>query len=362
MSTTFKVIYVLVMAFAIFVIIGGKFPLLGRVFIAKAPVEYVLGDQYLMCGLDRFREKIPASNPGTNAPLEEAEVLTLGDSFFNSALGSETFGSELARKLGVKVHNMRTDEFFEPQSYPVSYLEKIGYKGDKARILVLESVERSVLERAEKYNAAGVATSNKLDAFAFKVLKNSDIEYFFKENVLVKPFGRWLKNFRFERLGIVDKSVGAYSLDPDMLFYQRDLEFNRMKKTEQLLDATADSIAKLAATLRSRYNIELVYLPIPNKYSVYHGLVPGAELYDGFIPRLCRKLTQRGVPNLDAYSIYSGNNKPDMPLLYFASDTHYTAHGKAILVEACADVVSSLRRGGASTASRAVAHSGSPSR
>lgn len=357
MTPRLKFIYALAMAFSIFVVAGGKFPAFGRIFLEKEPAGYILGDQYRMCDLDRFREEIPSVPPGPNPPLQEAEIVTLGDSFFNSALGSRYFASELAGKLGSKVHNMHTTEFFEPESYPLSYLEKIGYKGGRKRVLILESVERSVLERAEKYQTVGVSASNELDAFAFRVLKNNDVEYFFKQNVIVKPLGTRLKNFRFEYLNIVDKSIGAYSLNPDMLFYQRDLEFNSIKKNEALLDSTADSIAKLSTTLKSRYDIELVYLPIPNKYSVYHTLVSGAQAYDDFIPRLCRKLGERGVANLDAHTLYSRHNKPGMPLLYFASDTHYTAHGKALLVDACAELVRSLR--GNYADARTVAHSGS---
>lgn len=344
MSTTIKISYTVVMLFALFIVMGGKFPAFGRMFLADEPVEYVNGDQYRMCDLELFREDIPLTRASATAPLEQAEVITLGDSFFKSALGSDLFANQLAARLGLKVHNMETAEFFEPQSYPLSYLESIGYRGGKSRILVLETVERSILERAATYNKAGASTSNDLDAFAFKVLKNNDVEYFFKHNVLVYPAMKWLKNLRFQQLGIVDKSIGAYSLEPKMLFYQRDLEFSREKKSDAVVEATADSIVRLAATLKERYDLELIYLPIPNKYSVYHGLVANGYSYDGFIPRLCQALTRRGVNNLDAYTLYSRHNKPGMPLLYFGSDTHYTGHGKALLAAACAELIGKVRQ------------------
>lgn len=342
MSAALRFVYASIMLFAAFVVIGGKFPAFGRMFVAAEPVGYTLGDQYRMCELDRFREEIPLVQSAPNPSLDEAEIITLGDSFFNSALGSEFFANELAGKIGLKVHNMHTAEFFEPQSYPLSYLESIGYKGDRRRILILESVERSVLERAGKYNSLGVSTSNKLDAFAFKLLKNSDVEYFFKHNLIVAPLGRWLKNFRFERLGIVDKSIGAYSVDPEMLFYQRDIEFGRTRKTEATLESTADSIATLAAALKKRYDIDLVYLVIPDKYSVYRALAPNAQAYDRFIPRLCAELTERGVKNLDVYSLYASYSKPGMPPIYYSSDTHYTALGKSILAGATAALIKGL--------------------
>lgn len=358
MSATLKTVYALIMLFAVFVVIGGKFPAFGRMFVASEPVAYALGDQYRMCELDRFREEIPVVESAPNPPLDETEIIALGDSFFNSALGSEFFANELSRKIGLKVHNMHTSEFFEPQSYPLSYLEKIGYKGGRRRILVLESVERSVLERAGKYNTLGVSTSNKLDAFAFKVLKNSDVEYFFKHNLIVEPLGKRLKNFRFERLGIVDKSIGAYSVDPKMLFYQRDIQFGRTKKTEAMLDNTADSIAALSASLKKRHDIDLVYLVIPDKYSVYRALAPNAEGYDRFIPRLCAELTERGVKNLDVYSLYARYSKPGMPPIYYSSDTHYTALGKSILAGAAAELIKGLDATAGPTGRQAAAGSG----
>ncbi|QXE85916.1 hypothetical protein KP003_16370 [Geomonas nitrogeniifigens] len=341
MTKSLKCLYTAVMLFAAFVVVGGKFPAVGRLFLPKEPTAYILGDQYRMCDLDRFREEIPAGKPSAAATLEEADVLTLGDSFFNSALASDIFANELGRRLGGKVHNLATKEFFEPQSYPLSYLQHIGYRGDRKRILVLETVERSALERSGTYNGAGAAAGNELDALAFKVLKNNDVEYFFKHNVMVGPLESRLKNFRFKYLNIVDKSIGAYSLNPNMLFYQRDIEFSRVKKTDAVVVAAARDIAKLSATLKERYNIDLVYMVIPDKYSVYRGLVKGAPSYDRFIPRLCSRLTEFGVKNIDVYTLYERYNRPGIPPLYFASDTHYTAHGKAVLAEATANMLRS---------------------
>ena len=342
MSVALKSVYALIMLFAAFVVIGGKVPSFGRMFVAAEPAGYALGDQYRMCELDRFREEIPVVKPSATAPIGESDILTLGDSFFNSTLGSDLFANLLAGKTGAKVHNLQSAAFFEPQSYPLAYLESIGYRGDKRRILVLESVERSVLERGGSYNAAGASAGNDLNALAFKLLKNNDVEYFFKHNLIVEPLGRWLKNFRFENLGIVDKSIGAYSSDPEMLFYQRDIQFGRMKKSEAMVAQAADSIAALSAALKERYGIDLVYLVIPDKYSVYRALAPHAESYDGFIPRLCAELTRRGVKNLDGYSLYCRYNKPGMPPIYYSSDTHYTALGKSILVDAAAEVLEGM--------------------
>jgi len=336
MSRTRKIIYAVVMLFALFVVIGGKFPAFGRHFVAGEPPGRVVANLYRMSELERFREEIPVRPPAPEGDPQQADVLTLGDSFFNSTLESPLFAQALAGRTGLKVCNLQSTSFFEPQSYPLSFLESIHYRGDKKRVLILESVELSVPGRGETYNGSFSASGNKLDALAFRVLKNSDVEYFFKNNVVVHPLLKRLKNVRFESFGVVDKSIGAYSRQPGMLFYGRDLDFAAQKRTDAMLDATADKIAELSKTLRERYHLELIYLVIPNKYSVYHDLVRDGYRYDQYIPRLCEKLTQRGVRNVDAYSLYRGSVKPGSPLLYYMSDTHYTPLGKMLLVDACA--------------------------
>lgn len=344
MSRGWKFLYAAVMLFALFIVVGGKCPSIGRAFMAPEPPGQLGGDLYRLSELDRFREEITLGRQAPMGTLEEADVLTLGDSFFNSNLGSDLFASELAGRLGRKVYNLRSDTFFEPQSYPLSFLESIGYQPGKKRVLILESVERSVLDRGDTYNAASGSSGNKIDAIAFKVLKNSDVEYFFKNNVIVHPVEKWLKNVRFDYFRIVDKSVGSFSENPDMLFYQRDIDFGKTRKSDALLDQTADSIERLSKTLQKRYNVELIYVVIPNKYSVYHHLVQDGYRYDDFIPRLSRKLTARGVKNIDLYSLYCRYNKPGMPLLYYASDTHYTPLGKRLLVDACAAAIEKVEK------------------
>lgn len=336
MSTTLKVLYAAILLFSLFIVMGGKFPSFGRLFLPDEPTGKVVGDLYRLSEVDRFREEIPVKPQRPTATLDEADILTLGDSFFNSNLESDLFASELAARIGRKVHNLQSATFFEPQSYPLSFLESIGYRGDKRRIMILESVERSVLDRGETYNMSSGSSGNAVNALAFKLLKNNDVEYFFKNNVIVHPFAKWLKNVRFDYFRIIDKAVGAYSENPDMLFYQRDIDFGNLKKTDSMLDATADSIAQLSRKLKERYNIDMIYVVIPNKYSVYHGLVRNGYSYDGFIPKLSQKLTARGVKNIDGYSLYSRYNRPEMPLLYYSTDTHYTPLGKSLLISECA--------------------------
>jgi len=83
----------------------------------------------------------------------------------------------------------------------------------------------------------------------------------------------------------------------------------------------------------------LIYVVIPNKYSIYGDYADKGYRYDGFIPRLTERLAARGVKSVDLYSLYLGRKKAGSPPLYYSSDTHYTALGKALAVDACIEVI-----------------------
>jgi hypothetical protein len=324
-----------IMLGAVAIVLCGKVPAIGKKFLVQGQPDRVSGDLYRLCEVDRFRESIGALQKTPTAPLQQAAILTLGDSFFNSTLQSDLFANELSAKSGYAVHNLAGSNFFEPFSYPLAYLKAIGYQSDRRRILILESVERSSLERTSTFGSAGGSTTNSLNAAAFKLLKNNDVEYFFKNNIVIHPAMKWLKNRRFAWFGSIDKAIGAYSMNPDMLFYQRDLDFATRPKPDPVLDRAADRVADLALTLRNRYNLELLFVIVPDKYSVYRDYLDKSKPYDRYIPRLVSRLQDRGVTAVDLYSAYARFRLKDRRPLYFAGDTHYTAAGKMILVEEC---------------------------
>jgi hypothetical protein len=330
-----KSLLVFIVLAALVIVLCGKVPSIGKNFVAVGPSNRISGDLYRLCEVDRFRESIEVLPPAPSAPLEQAEILTLGDSFFNSSLQSDLFAGELAAKSGYAVHNLTDSDFFEPFSYPLAYLKAIGYQPDRRRILILESVERSSHERTTTFESGGGSSANRLNAVAFKLLKNNDVEYFFKNNFVTHPAIKWVKNLRFDWFGSIDKAIGAYSINPDMLFYQRDLDFAARPKPDPVLDRAADRLADLARTLRQRYNLELLYVIVPDKYSVYRDYLSQEKPYDRYIPRLVERLRDRGVPAVDLYSVYRRFRRNDTRPLYFAGDSHYTATGKMVLVDEC---------------------------
>jgi hypothetical protein len=349
MGIVLKAVYGVILVGVVAIVIGGKIPAIGKRFVASESVGQG-GDLYRLCDLDQFRERITFAKQKPPAPLEDAEILTLGDSFFNSSLGSDLFANELAGRGGFPVHNLPAGDFFEPYSYPIAFLNAIGYKPERRRILILETVERSSLERTGTYLAsidnkltsAGTLT-NRINALAFRMLKNNDVIYFFEHNLLIHPVSKWLKNVRFRWFDIIDESIGAYTIRPPMLFYNRDIQFASTSKSDAVLNAASAKVEQLALTLRSRYKLDLIYVVIPDKYSVYRDYLDKERPYDRYIPRLVRMLRGRGVHAVDLYSAYMNYRRTGTDLLYYGSDTHYTGKGKVLLVDECMREIETIR-------------------
>jgi hypothetical protein len=127
-----------------------------------------------------------------------------------------------------------------------------------------------------------------------------------------------------------------------MLFYSGDLGFNYARKSERILDSMATILSEFSQRLKQAYNIDLVYVVIPNKYSIYNDFIR-PYFYDNYIAQVSEKLRAKGVPFIDLYSVYMNYSTDDSRLLYFPNDTHFTPFGKRLLVEAA---IKELRNSG----------------
>lgn len=342
--------------FAVFVLIGTYHKETGRKLLFREyPDGIYTGDMFKISKIEDFKGKIPVIRGQEKGTLKDADVITFGDSFFNSELGSPKFAKQLEDVTGGKVFsrgNQDDDYFDEVDFNPLAYLKSVNYvKGDK-KFMILESVERFALQNALKYEPAPAANVSLLvkvyEGVGWRMREvdtriknhvvvlhndNEDIKYFFSHNTIAYPITKWIANVRFKVFGEVDNRIGAYSLNPVMMFYHEDITLKK-KFTDQDLERMAGNIANLAGTLREKYNIELFYMIMPNKYSLYNDFVNGVYGYDNFIPKVNVKLREKGVAVIDLYSAYMDYRKQnqDKEWLYYPSDTHFTPVGKDIAV------------------------------
>ena len=119
----------------------------------------------------------------------------------------------------------------------------------------------------------------------------------------------------------------------DLRGHLEEMEYEVCAVCDNALDAMAEMIAWLSQELDAQFNIELVYLIMPNKYSIYGKDIDPDYVYDGFIPAVQERLAAWGIPYIDAYGAYQAyRSKDDGQLLYYHSDTHFTPFGKQVVL------------------------------
>jgi SGNH hydrolase-like domain, acetyltransferase AlgX len=357
MKKTFFTTWIITILFLIFVIVGSHNKDLGRKLLYHKDGKFDIAGLYQESKLEDFKEFILRADKPLNTKLDEADIIAFGDSFVDVSLGSPSFAAELEEKVKRPVF-LRVDfaEFGrEPVNFnPLDFLRKTGYKKGKKKYMVLETVERFSIRNAKGYKDTSKSPIKKgrferivealswrmaaFDDWARKHLiflnnDNYDLKYFFHENIFLYRLNYWIANIRFKVLGEVDPVIGAYSLKHKMLFYKESVEFDKRPKTEEELNQMVENIVYLSNELKDKYNIELIYVIVPNKNSIYNDYINRRYQYDEFIPKVNKRLIQKGVNTVDLYSAYmKQRRRDDSELLYFRADEHFDPLGKSIMV------------------------------
>ncbi len=92
--------------------------------------------------------------------------------------------------------------------------------------------------------------------------------------------------------------------------------------TSDEIESYASNLATLADNLKETFNLEMIFMAVPNKYTLYSGKVNN-DLYKGFIPDLQDALDRKGVKYVDLYSNFSKASE----VLYYGTDTHWNKLG-----------------------------------
>lgn len=330
--------------------VGAKNEILGDLLlygsVAATPV-YQGGDLYEINLIQNFKQDIKIWGLKPGSPVDQARYIVLGDSFFYLGLDSEPVLHYLQDTLIGGVFYQQKQQGITP----VNYLNQAGFKKGAPKIFVWETVERSSLDGAlalsadlnpppakqgkfEQLKSLAVLLANKLGPYLsiFKPDKPR-VEYLIRNNLLAKPLVVWLKNKDFEWFGDIDNVTPLYSTKPDMLFLNAEVAFHNNSDKVNEINRLADSIAQESVLLKREYNLQLVYVPIPDKLSIYFNAVklPYPYSYDRYLPFLEQALADRGVVVVDVYGVFSRFRQTNPnELLYYSGDTHYTPLGKTM--------------------------------
>jgi hypothetical protein len=332
-------VIILILLFFTTSMLGVKFKSFGRPLLALNNTKYYFGDLYELSKLLRFKDSLYVNKEMNNSDIKDAEIITMGDSFFEVNFETPIVATELAKLTGKKVHHVKREDFLKADDNPLVYLKKIGYtKGDK-KYLVLETAERYALERSVNYltdfiqpgsaSSGVIQRTRKIRSF----IEPAYLQYFFYNNRIIAPFDIIGKNFRFEVLKEIPASTPVYIDKPQMLFYYEDVNFNKRVIEQQYIDMMANNVKTLKSTLKEKYNIELIYVLMPTKYTIYGRYDKNYTEYNNFVPRAYGSLIKNGINTSDLYDLYMKEKNIDTDLLYYKGDSHFTPRAKNILLK-----------------------------
>jgi hypothetical protein len=298
------------------------------------------GDSYLEAKVLRFKQLLPeAKGKGIfNDPtdLDRFQLISIGDSFFNRCRGYDTVPYLLSQRLQQPV-------FYNPSAYynPFELFKNIRTPGK--RILILDCAERMIVERflpdpiinppgSEDVRSPLSRTFDELRDRWF-VKSESNYQYFLRNCFLTSPIIEIWNSLNFEFLNRISKTTPVYSVAPPVLFLYSETEPQLPSSfyyphSDQLISTIADHFKVIKDELFSRYNTELIFMPIPNKYTIEHKVI-NSDAYDDFLPKLYAELEKRNVRTVRLYEKLSSSNEE----LYFPTDTHWNGKGVSLALD-----------------------------
>jgi len=275
----------------------------------------------------RFTEKHPE--------LKDADILLFGDSFFDFTR-LKTFPEALGDTL-----NERT--FYARMDRPLQLLAEENYINSEEKILIFESAERYIPTRFTEPHRLDLIVDDRsplrkdvAEVRDYIFLDNTESLYqtLLKRSYLTTGIFSLIATFKFDVFGYISNFTPKYSLDEKVpwLFYYDQVNDEPgsfyYQYSQQEIDTYCDNIADLAIKLKQHYNLSMVFMGIPSKYTLYHKLVNN-DPYNDFLPRLQAGLDKRGIPYIPLYKDFI--NSKDV--IFFGTDTHWNNKGQQIALD-----------------------------
>jgi len=162
-----------------------------------------------------------------------------------------------------------------------------------------------------------------------------------KRSYLTTGLYSFLVTLKFDIYGNITDQTPVYLKDGSnsWLFYHDQVNESKTsfyyQHTDDQLDSICDHMSALSKELLDRYNMHILYLPMPAKYTLYHKVV-NDDPYNEFLPRLFEKLEAKGVKFVNVYDDY----KKSDTLLYYRTDSHWNQKGIDIAYKNMLDYIS----------------------
>jgi len=309
----------------------------------KSPVNFInkkviweedyggYGDLYNLNLLDTFKVRVYEKDAsflksGNKNNINESDFIFFGDSFLGGSASGKLFFERFGDSLGVKT-------FFSNDDDPLVYLSKVNYIKKDRKKLIFEIVERRIIEYFSVPPRTEIIAGTLIDIK--KTLFPSNLEskynYLLQKSILTYDLYKLISNIKFILFGFMNPATPKYSLNPLFLFYFQEVNDKSTsfyyKFTESEINTVCNNIAIFKKLLEEKYNLELIFLPIPNKYTIYNTIL-NHDKYNDLLPVLYNKLEEKGISVIELYKDF----KSSKDYVYHNTDTHWNSNGEDIAI------------------------------
>lgn len=298
------------------------------------------GELYYYGNIKHFREDMPTAMKKfqfkkKHPKLHEAKILTFGDSYLDWSEHTQ-LSERLQDSLDVPV-------FFEYTTDPLYLLAKNQYINNQEKFIIYERTERWIPitfgknTHLKTYEPSSEKNAEKRIFIFFQRIR----DFFFEERTdellkslisrsyIISDINSFISTLKFDLFGYISSYTPVYSLNqekPWLFFHDQvndDITSFYYNHSNKEIINIANNIEEVSDELQEKYNLKLIMMIIPSKFTMHHHLVDTNASYNNFIPRLQSKLKKRSINFVDLYTSYS-NSEHDM---YYGTDDHWTEEG-----------------------------------
>ena len=307
------------------------------------------GELYNFNRISHFKEKLPPASDkyrfsSKHPSLEETDIIIFGDSFLDYTRQT-TYPERLNDELGKKV-------YFERYDFPLETFTKKGYSNKEPKLFIYETVERNIAPRFLKPHTDEIFIDqrSKIRQKAakykdFLFYKNTEEMYtkLMKRSYFTKDIYVFIATIKFNLFGYISSITPKYYLKGDRpwLFIDKQLNDTNTsfyyQHTQEEINTYCDNIADLANKLRKQYNLDFIFLPIPNKYTIYHNLLNN-ESYNNLLPLVYEGLDKRRIKVVKILDDFKNSER----ILYYGTDTHWNKYGVDIAVRKTKELINQI--------------------
>ena len=298
------------------------------------------GELFYMTLIRDFKEDLPHAIrkyrfSDKHPRLEQADIIIYGDSHFDHSR-HVSFPEQLAGLTGKKVYYYRINKPFWGNA--PAFLETMGYQPSNGKLFVYGSTERYVPERFwASYQPEVMRTNIRPHQYLLRnvlFLENTDLLYttILKRGYITHSLYTTLSTLRFRLFKYINSFTPEYHIDPgngSWLFTIESINHFNQKFSDEDIQTIASNIGHMARLIEERYGLDFVFLPIPERYTLYHSLTGNNGPYNNFLPRLYAELDKLGVNYVNLYDDFIESKS----ILFHMTDTHWNENGVVIGLE-----------------------------